>query len=137
MKTILLLEDEPSLLDLLGRVLMRRGYFIMEAALAEEAIRLFRDNGRRIDLLIADVTLPNISGVWVASLLRQEAPGLGVILTSGYPLDAWKDQDSSYLRRFEPGSIRILLKPFPSQTLLDAVSELIGEARAGVLSARV
>ena len=137
MKTILLLEDEPSLLNLLHRVLVRRGYSVLQAATPRDAIRLFDDNGRHVDLIIADVTLPVVSGVQVALLLRADEPDLPVILTSGYPSNAWTDQDCGYLRRLGPDSVSILLKPFATRTLMDAVGGLIGVPLTGALGAGV
>jgi CheY-like chemotaxis protein len=126
MKTILLLEDEPSLLNLVSRVLARRGYSVLKAAVPEEAILKFIDSGRRIDLLITDLTLPGVSGAHLALLLREEVPDLAVTLTSGYPADSWKDGDAGYLRRLGPDSVRILLKPFATEPLLNMVDGLIG-----------
>ena len=84
MKTLLVLEDNPSVMMVLR--LMLETYSLIEASNAEQAIRLFTDHGRKIDLLVADVTLPTSSGIQVAMLLHLEIPDLPVILTSGYPL---------------------------------------------------
>lgn len=130
MKTILILEDERSLLNLLHCVLRRHGYTILEAAGPEEAIRRFNDSGRQIDLLIADVGLPGVSGVHVALVLRSQVPALSVILTSGYPSSAWNARDTGDLRRLGSDSVGILLKPFASQILLKTIGELIGAPQA-------
>lgn len=124
-KTILVLEDEPSLMNLLHRVLGRHGYAILEATSPEEAVRQFNDRGRKIDLLLADVGLPGISGVQVALLLRAELPELRVILTSGYPPNSWSVRDSGFLQRLGSDSVSVLLKPFVPRTLLDRVSGLL------------
>lgn len=126
MKTILVLEDELALLSLLHHVLGRHGYTILEASSAEQAFREFNRSDRQIDLLIADVSLPGISGVQVALVLRLEAPDLRVILTSGYPSSAWSVRDSANLRRLGSESVNVLLKPFASQALLNMIVELIG-----------
>jgi CheY-like chemotaxis protein len=125
-KTLLVLEDNPSVMMVLR--LMLETYNLIEASTAEQAIRLFTDHGRKIDLLVADVTLPTSSGIQVALLLRLEIPGLPVILTSGYPVSAWSDRDSADLERLGSRSVAILLKPFQSKALSDAVRELIGTA---------
>jgi len=124
-RTVLLLDDEASLLTLLSRYLARQGYSVLQATMAEEAIERFIDNGRRIDLLIADVTLPDVSGVQMALLLRQEIPHLGVILTSGYPLSAWRDRDANDLVRLGTEAVEVLLKPFPSRVLLSTIESLM------------
>ena len=90
MRTILVLEDEATLKDPLCRLLQLHGYRTLEAGDAEEALRQFRDNDGKIDLLIADVSLPIGSGVQVAVTLRAELPELRVILATGYPSHMWR-----------------------------------------------
>jgi CheY-like chemotaxis protein len=124
MKTLLVVEDEPALMELLRHML--RQYSLIEAYTAEQALRLFTDHGRRVDLLLADVTLPKGSGIQVALLLRSEIPDLPVILTSGYPVGAWADRDSADLKRLGSKSVAILQKPFQTQVLPNTVRELIG-----------
>jgi DNA-binding response OmpR family regulator len=123
-KTLLLLEDEPDLLVLLRHLL--KPYSLIEAATAEQALRLFNENGRRIDLLLADVTLPTGSGIQVALLLRSEIPSLPVILTSGYPVSVWDDRDAADLERLGASSVAIIQKPFKGQVLPNTVREMIG-----------
>jgi two-component system, cell cycle sensor histidine kinase and response regulator CckA len=127
-KALLVLEDNPSVMMILR--LMLEQYNVIEASTAEQALRLFTDVDRKIDLLVADVTLPTSSGIQVALLLRSEVPDLPVILTSGYPVSAWNDRDSADLERLGSNSVAILQKPFPSKALSDAVRELIGTAPA-------
>ena len=62
---------------------------LIEAAAADEALRLFADRGHHVDLLVADVTLPIDSGLRVAFFLRSADRNLPVILTSGYPVSSW------------------------------------------------
>ena len=124
MKTILVLEVNASVMMVLR--LMLEPYSLIEASDAEQALRLFTDHGRKIDLLVADVTLPRSSGIQVALLLRSEVPDLPVILTSGYPVSAWSDLDSADLERLGSRSVAIVQKPFQAQGLLKAVCELTG-----------
>ena len=126
MKTLLVLEDNPSVMMVLRLILEQ--YTLVEASTAEQALRLFTGHGRKIDLLVADVTLPASSGIHVALLLRSEVPDLPVILTSGYPVGAWSDRDSADLERLGSRSVAILQKPFQGSALSDAVGELIGTA---------
>ena len=126
MKTLLVLDDESVLLKLLGAAL-KKHYNIIEAATAEQALRLFNEHDRRVDLLLADVTLPTSSGIQVALLLRSEIPGLPVILTSGYPVGDWTDRDSAVLERLGSSSMAIIQKPFQSQILLKTIRALLGE----------
>jgi CheY-like chemotaxis protein len=123
-KSILVLEDNASVMMVLR--LMLEPYSLIEASNAEQALRLFTDHGHKIDLLVADLTLPRSSGIQVALLLRKKIPTLPVILTSGYPVSGWSDRDSADLKRLGSRSVAILQKPFESQGLLKAVCELTG-----------
>lgn len=129
-KTILVLEDEPPLLKLLRHMLKQ--YKVLEAATAEQALGLFSDHHRPINLLVADVTLPTSSGIVVALLLRFEVPDMPVILTSGYPEANWSPRDSADLERLGSKSVAILQKPFPAQELLTTVRRLIGEPQSAI-----
>jgi CheY-like chemotaxis protein len=84
------------------------------------------NNGRHLDLLLADLKVPKSSGIQLALLLRLEIPNLPVLLTSGYPVSAWSERDCADLERLGSNYVTILQKPFRPQTLSDAVCELIG-----------
>jgi len=127
-KTILVLEDHASVLKLVGLVLKQ--YCVIEAANAEEALRLFTERGRQVHLLIADVKLPRSSGILVALLLRSEIPDLPVILTTGYPESGWSDRDAADRKRLGSNSVMLLQKPFQAHALLERVRELIGPPHA-------
>jgi CheY-like chemotaxis protein len=128
MKTVLVLEDEPIIMELLRRMLTP--YTVIEANTAEQALRLFIDHGRQVDLLVADVTLPTSSGIEVALLLRSESPNLPVLLTSGCPLDFWSDRNTADLGRLGSGSVVVVDKPFQLHVLANAVRSLIAAPRS-------
>jgi CheY-like chemotaxis protein len=128
MKTILVLEDEPILMGFLRRVLGGNGYTVLEAASSKQAVQHFDDSGRQIDLLLADVSLPGMSGVQVACLFRSERPDLRVILMSGYPPNAWGTRDCEFLRTLESNPVSILLKPFVPQSLMRTINGLMQQA---------
>jgi len=130
MKTVLVLEDEPSLLKLLHHML--KEFRVIEASGAEQALQLFVDGNRKIDLLVADLTLPTSSGIQVALLLRSEISKLPVILTSGYPVSEWTGRDRTDLQRLGSNSMAVLQKPFLAQELLSIVSRLTGESQTEV-----
>jgi CheY-like chemotaxis protein len=125
MKTLLVLEDDPDVMEFLRHMLEQ--YSLIEASTAEQALRLFNEHDRRVDLLLADVTLPTSSGIQVALLLRSEIPDLPVILTSGYPVGDWTRPDSADLERLGSSSVAIIQKPFQRQVLLQTIRALTGE----------
>ena len=121
MKTVLVLEDEPAVMDLMLYLL--RHYTVLAATTAQQALGLFTKYARQIDLLVAEAALLTGSGIRVARLLRSERPGLPVILTSACPVSHW---DSLDLERLGPDSVLTLQKPFKAEDLLGAVGQLIG-----------
>jgi DNA-binding response OmpR family regulator len=127
-KKVLVLEDEPALMGLLRHTL--RQYEVIEATTADEALYLFGERRRHIDLLIADMTLPVGSGLRVAFFLRSEIRNLPVIVTSGYPVSSWSVRDTLDLQRLGSNSVAFLQKPFQSQELLRLVEILLGESPA-------
>ena len=103
-----------------------RDYSLLEAFTAEQALLTFIDHDYKIDLLVADLSLPTKSGAQVALHLRSKIPDLPVILTSGYPVGNWSARDSSDLRRLDGSPVAVLQKPFDSSALLDSICELTG-----------
>jgi DNA-binding response OmpR family regulator len=128
MKTILILEDDPSLLKFLRRSLIQ--YAVIEASTAEKALWYFKYGNCRVGLLITAVNLPVSSGAEVAMLLRSEVPDLPVVLTSRFPVSDWPDLDAVALDRLRSDSVIILQEPFESEELLMSVRELIGLPQA-------
>ena len=82
--TILLVEDEETLSMAVSRMLRKKGYSVLEAADGLTAVDLFRANQAAIDLVLLDLTLPEMSGQQVLRELRRIQPNLKVILTTAY-----------------------------------------------------
>lgn len=129
--TILVLEDEPAFLTLMRGMLS--GHTVLATANWDEAISAFRSAASEIDLLIADVTIPVVSGVQVARLLRGENHQLPVILTSGYPAGNWSALDTRDLGKLGTGATAILQKPFAREQLLETVQRLTGQSPAAAV----
>lgn len=81
MTTILVVDDEPSIRDLVARVLERAGYRVIACAGAAQAIAAAPE----ADLLLVDLILPEINGRDLTEQLRLIRPDLPVVLMSGYP----------------------------------------------------
>jgi two-component system cell cycle sensor histidine kinase/response regulator CckA len=113
--TILLVEDDVALRELLSRALRQAGYGVIVPSTAEEALRLVRDGVAAPDLLITDVVMPGMSGPVLARELVALAPHVRVLLMSGYTDDAMLR-----LGVFDPGQA-LLLKPFGPTTFLHRV----------------
>ena len=86
-ETILVVEDEPALLELVRLGLSELGYTVLSAGDAETAIQLARQNARQLRLVVSDVILPKMSGKELAVILKQEQPQLKILFVSGYTAD--------------------------------------------------
>lgn len=84
-ETILVVEDEPDLRDLVVQVLEARGYTVLGAESGKQALEQWSQRGSDIDLLLTDMVMPDgMTGCELANKLRTEAPNLRVIYTSGH-----------------------------------------------------
>ena len=122
-ETILLVEDESAVRDLVATALQDRGYRLLTAADAEEALQLERVHPGTIDLLITDVVMHGMRGPELARRLRERRPELPVLFMSGYPDDALNvgsDPD---------GGTAFLQKPFRVRALGAKVAEVLRAAR--------
>ena len=86
-KTILVVEDEPALLELSSNMLKRLGYKVLAANTPELALALFDDYAGDIDLVLTDVVMPQMNGKALMDKLQAVAPHLKPLYMSGYPED--------------------------------------------------
>lgn len=122
-ETLLLVEDEPSVLALTRRVLAGRGYRVLAAQGGAEALRLAEAYQGPIHLLVSDVVMPSMSGPQVARALRELRPDVRVLYMSGY-----NEQVVSGRGVLKPGTA-FLGKPFAPGLLLERVREVLEEDR--------
>jgi len=86
---VLIVEDEPDLMDVASALYISMGYEVLTASSAQEALALL--GSHHIDILFTDVIMPNgMNGVELATYTRKHYPEVKVILASGYPLPALK-----------------------------------------------
>jgi CheY-like chemotaxis protein len=84
-ETVLVVEDEPALRNLVRKIIQRFGYSVVEAQSGREALEVWRREKDRIDLLLTDIVMPEgVSGRDLAKTLSAENPDLRIIFTSGY-----------------------------------------------------
>jgi len=115
-ETILLVEDEKPVRELVARVLEKHGYKVLQAGAGAEAVELWRPHKDEIHMLLTDLIMPgNMNGRELAETLRMERPDLKVIFTSGYSADiVGKDFKIE-------SDLNFLQKPYHPQTLALAV----------------
>jgi CheY-like chemotaxis protein/two-component sensor histidine kinase len=82
--TVLVVEDEAPLREAVAKILCKKGFEVLEAADGTSAIDLLRANGRRIDVVLLDATIPGASSADVAAEAAKVRPAMKVIWTSAY-----------------------------------------------------
>jgi two-component system cell cycle sensor histidine kinase/response regulator CckA len=85
--TILVIEDEPLVMDLTRALLERLGYHVLEAMTGKEAVEKARSFEGRIDLALLDIKLPDMTGNQVYPIIRDARPEMKVLVCSGYAID--------------------------------------------------
>jgi PAS domain S-box-containing protein len=123
--TILLVEDDERVRELVVHVLSSNGYVVFAARSADEAIAKFTEFGSSIDLLLTDVVMPHVNGRALYERLRARQPGLRVLYMSGYTGDIITRNGI-----LEVGT-PLLAKPFTTNELLQRVAEEIAGSRIG------
>jgi len=118
-ETVLLVEDEDSVRELVRETLVTRGYKVLEAENGEIGMRVAEASSDHIDLLITDVVMPGMGGRELAKKLLLLRPDLGVLYLSGYTEDAVVHHGA-----LGPGQA-FLQKPFTLQSLARKVREVL------------
>jgi DNA-binding NtrC family response regulator len=83
--TILLVDDEQVICDVVGDIISQMGYQAITAGSGEAALDIFRSHRDQIDLVIIDMVMPDMPGYQVIEAIRAMAPEIKAILISGFP----------------------------------------------------
>ena len=123
-ETILVVEDEPAMLEVARRLLEDAGYRVLTAPGGEEALRIAGEHDGRIELLLTDVVMPGMLGKEVAVRVGELRPGIRVLYMSGYAqsvIGPMGDLASGHA---------IIDKPFTEAALLERVARVLSPTRA-------
>ncbi len=118
--TILVVDDETAIRELVLKILRRQGYQVLEAANGEEALALCREHSGAIDLLITDVMMPRMGGPELVDRLRKQGIQPKVVYVSGFT------GDTNLSAKNVPPGTAFVEKPFTLQALLEKVQEVLG-----------
>ncbi len=122
-ETILLVEDEPMLLDMTSSMLEALGYSVIATSKPDEAVNIARREKERIRLLITDVIMPGINGRDLSSMILEIIPGLNRLFMSGYTADV-----IAHHGVLEDG-VHFIQKPFSLGGLAEQVSNALGHLK--------
>jgi nitrogen-specific signal transduction histidine kinase/ActR/RegA family two-component response regulator len=118
-ETVLVVDDEPGLRALARTGLQQHGFDVLAVETGEQALEILRRGEPRVDAMLLDLTLPGISGESVLRETRKLAPGLPVIIASGY---ASVESQSSWVAA---GAMSFVAKPYRIQQVAEKLREAL------------
>jgi len=113
-QTVLFVDDEEIVLTMAQTVLSSYGYTVLTASGGQKALEIFSDSRKKIDLVITDLVMPNMSGRELTEHILRQAPGTRILWSSGYVRASGPEEQERYLQ-----------KPFTSQDLLRKVKQIL------------
>jgi signal transduction histidine kinase/ActR/RegA family two-component response regulator len=122
-ETILLVEDEPTVLQVMTEMLELLGYQLLTAVNGEKAISSFKESEAQIDLVLSDMVMPDMDGEMLFNKLKTENRDLKMILMSGYPLG------KSGANLLEQGVVSWFKKPISFEQLAQIVGTALSNRK--------
>jgi DNA-binding NtrC family response regulator len=119
--TVLVVDDEEDLRDIMRRMLERRGFHTIVAADPQQAIGICRDYPGEIDVLVTDLGLPGVSGRELSQAATELRPGMRVVYISGLPKEMAVADGL-----IEPDAL-LVKKPFSTELLIEALRSVLAE----------
>jgi len=125
-ETVLLVDDEPQVVTMVTKMLVREGYTVLGVTDPEEAMQIAKAHEAAIDLLLTDIAMPQLNGRELADRLKSMRRGLRVLYMSGF----MKETLLKYYSISTTG-IPFLQKPFTPQTLARKMREVLDAPAIG------
>jgi len=118
-QTILVVEDDPAVLEYIVEVLTGLSYTVLQAGSAKAALEYLENPSIHVDLLLTDVVMPSMNGRALADQAQQKRPGIKVLFMTGYSQNAVVHHG-----RLDPG-VHLIQKPLSESQLASRISELL------------
>ena len=118
-ETLLIVDDEEMILNVSTAMTIQLGYRVIAAKSGREAVEIYRDKRKEIDLVILDMIMPGMNGKETLDLLKGMNPGIRVIISSGYSLDSMAS------RITQDGCRGFIQKPFTLLSLSQKIREAL------------
>jgi len=118
-ETLLIVDDEEILVELLRRMVERQGYRALSALSAEEALRVYEEHKDEIDLVISDLIMPDMDGRALARELMRRDPDIRILISTGF------SAANDITDLLEQGVKGVVMKPYQSQQLLSRIREAL------------
>jgi DNA-binding NtrC family response regulator len=123
-RTILLVEDEPFVREATCSILESAGFEVLPAGDARDAMKVYEECQRGIDLVMTDMVLPGRSGLQLGQDLREHSPEVVVLVTSGYGNPEYETEAPESRTYF-------LAKPYSRRTLVEKIEKILGAVSLG------
>lgn len=123
---IMVVDDENDVRDVIRLQLEQKGLNVLEAVDGQNAIDILKsgDNMVNVGLILCDIRMPKVNGVECIDFLRREAPGIPVVVITGYP-------DTELATRLMKKGVKdYLVKPVEKEKLMAVVDEQISAGKA-------
>ncbi len=127
-ETILVVDDEPEIVEILSHMLEDLGYDVQSAPGSEEALGLFKRDSHGIDLILTDMTMPGMTGEELAIHAMEIRPGMPVILCTGYSKKITAERTEAL------GIREFLTKPLTLEDLAGTVRKVLDQEQANAAS---
>jgi CheY-like chemotaxis protein len=118
-ETLLLVEDEDIIREMAQLELEARGYKVLSAADGVAALERYQQEWQQIDLVIADMVMPRMSGPELFARMKEINPNVRVVVSSGY------SHDLEGQRMLEHGCLGFLQKPYDAETLARTIRAIL------------
>jgi CheY-like chemotaxis protein len=122
-ETILLVEDEPDVLEVNQILLEELGYQVLAATNGKQALEIYATHKEKIALVLTDMVMPEMDGLALNEALKVQHPGVKMVLMSGYPLNV----ESSLL--LSDGIVNWLQKPIELRHMAQVISQALDVAQ--------
>ncbi len=119
---ILMVEDEPAILNMVKKMLENLGYTVLTASSSGEAVNIARNFPQKINLLMTDVLMPEMNGQELAKSIRSFYPQMKILFMSGYTIDIIACQEEGL-----NGDVHFIQKPFSLKELSVKVREALAK----------
>jgi len=118
-ETVLFVDDEDIVIDVGEEILMTLGYKALLARSGKEAIKIYKENKKKIDMVLLDMVMPDMGGGETYDRMKEINPNIKVLLSSGYSIDGQAEEI------LERGCNGFIQKPFNVKELSDKLREIL------------
>lgn len=131
-ETILVVDDEPNIRDVVRRTLTGHGYHVLTAGDGTEAVVLFTEHRDQIKAVLTDIMMPFMDGVTMVRTMKKMVPSVKIVAATGMGSARGREDKTAALHTL--GVRTLLTKPYTANEVLTKIGELLAEPQAAMAS---